>query len=94
MYWENPVGCTLLWSGSLSSGSAYYSGSSYSFLIIIGSPGSSTSYMSVVVPIDAAGNKYQIADESYYLSFYVYTGYLKISAANGNGAIKYVYGVK
>lgn len=94
------INCTLLYSGSLSSGSTSFNYGNYKAYIIFAKPGSSVSTCSVVIPkaaLTTSTVKYQVADESYYLTFGLYYSgsyvYLSWSSSNGSGLITRVYGV-
>lgn len=82
-----------LFTGSLSSGYRAISGSGYKCYIVVVSPGSSASRVSVVIPEDELGNKHQAADNEYYTSFTLTASRITYGSSNGNGVIRAVYGI-
>ena len=94
------LGVTLLYSGTVTTGSCSFNYGSYNWYIIIGQPSSSGSRTPIVVPkaaLTTSAVAYQITDESYYYSFNLYysgsTCYLAYKARNSSGQIVAVYGV-
>ena len=94
------LGVTLLYSGTVTTGSCTFNYGSYNWYIIIGQPSSSGSRTPVVVPkaaLTTGAVAYQITDESYYYSFNLYysgsTCYLAYKGRNSSGQIVAVYGV-
>lgn len=94
------ISATLLYSGTVTTGSATFNYGNYNFYIIIGQPSSSGSRTPIVVPkaaITTSAVAYQISDESYYYSFNLYysgsTCYLAYKGRNSSGQIVAVYGV-
>lgn len=94
------ISATLLYSGTITTGSATFNYGNYNYYIIIGQPSSSGSRTPIVVPkaaITTSAVAYQISDESYYYSFNLYysgtTCYLAYKARNSSGQILSVYGV-
>lgn len=94
------IGAALLYSGTMTTGSASFTMGSYSFYVIIGQPSSSGSRTPIVVPraaLTTGAVAYQITDESYYYSFNLYysgsTVYMAYKARNSGGQIVAVYGV-
>ena len=94
------LGVTLLYSGTVTTGSCTFNYGNYDFYIIIGQPSSSGSRTPVVVPkaaLTTGAVAYQITDESYYYSFNLYysgsTCYLAYKGRNSSGQIIAVYGV-
>lgn len=91
---------TLLFSGTVTTGSTSFNYGNYNFYVIIGQPSSSGSRTPIVVPknaITTSAVAYQISDESYYYSFNLYysgsTCYLAYKGRNSSGQIIAVYGV-
>ena len=89
---------TRLYSGTLTSGTISFNYGSYSAYVIIGKPGSNTGLSAIIVPASAITTsdvKYQIADETYYVTFWLSrsgtTCYLEYNS--GNGSITKVYGI-
>ena len=94
------VSVTQLFNGTVTTGSATFNYGNYNFYIIVGQVASSGSRVTLVVPkalITTSSVSYQITDETYYYSFYLYysgsTCYLKYNGRNSTGQILYVYGV-
>ena len=94
------IGVTLLYSGTMTTGSASFAYGSYNFYVIIGQPSSSGSRTPIVVPkaaLTTSAVAYQITDESYYYSFNLYysgsTAYMAYKGRNSSGQIIAVYGV-
>ncbi len=94
------IGVTLLYSGTMTTGSASFAYGAYNFYVIIGQPSSSGSRTPIVVPkaaLTTSSVAYQITDESYYYSFNLYysgsTVYMAYKARNSSGQIVAVYGV-
>lgn len=94
------IGAALLYSGTMTTGSASFTMGSYSFYVIIGQPSSSGSRTPIVVPraaLTTGAVAYQITDESYYYSFNLYysgsTVYMAYKGRNSSGQIVAVYGV-
>ena len=94
------LGVTLLYSGTVTTGSCSFNYGSYNWYIIIGQPASSGSRTPIVVPkaaLTTSAVAYQITDESYYYSFNLYysgsTCYLVYKGRNSSGQIVAVYGV-
>lgn len=94
------IGVTQLFNGTVTTGSATFNYGNYNFYIIVGQVASSGSRVTLVVPkalITTSSVSYQITDEAYYYSFYLYysgsTCYLKYNGRNSSGQILYVYGV-
>ena len=94
------LGITLLYSGTVTTGSCSFNYGSYNWYIIIGQPASTGSRTPIVVPkaaLTTSAVAYQITDESYYYSFNLYysgsTCYLAYKARNSSGQIVAVYGV-
>lgn len=94
------IGVTLLYSGTMTTGSATFAYGAYNFYVIIGQPSSSGSRTPIVVPkaaLTTGAVAYQITDESYYYSFNLYysgsTVYMAYKARNNSGQIIAVYGV-
>lgn len=94
------VYATLLFSGTVTTGSTSFNYGNYNFYVIIGQPSSSGSRTPIVVPkaaITTSSVAYQISDESYYYSFNLYysgsTCYLAYRGRNSSGQIIAVYGV-
>ena len=94
------ISVTLLFSGTLTTGSTTFNYGNYNFYVIIGQPSSSGARVSVTVPralITTTATAYQIADESYYYSFNLsYSGStvtLAYRARSSSGQILAVYGV-
>ena len=94
------IGAALLYSGTMTTGSASFTMGSYNFYVIIGQPSSSGSRTPIVVPraaLTTGAVAYQITDESYYYSFNLYysgsTVYMAYKARNSSGQIIAVYGV-
>lgn len=94
------LGVTLLYSGTVTTGSCSFNYGSYNWYIIIAQPSSSGSRTPIVVPriaITTSAVAYQITDESYYYSFNLYysgsTCYLAYKARNSSGQVLAVYGV-
>lgn len=94
------ISATLLFSGTVTTGSTSFNYGNYNFYIIIGQPSSSGSRTPIVVPkaaITTSSVAYQISDESYYYSFNLYysgsTCYLAYKGRNSSGQILAVYGV-
>lgn len=94
------IGAALLYSGTMTTGSATFTLGSYSFYVIIGQPSSSGSRTPIVVPraaLTTSAVAYQITDESYYYSFNLYysgsTVYMAYKGRNSSGQIVAVYGV-
>ena len=94
------LGITLLYSGTVTTGSCTFNYGSYNWYIIIGQPASTGSRTPIVVPkaaLTTSAVAYQITDESYYYSFNLsYSGStvtLAYKARNSSGQIIAVYGV-
>ncbi len=94
------IASTMLFYGTLTTGSTSFDFGSYKAYIIVGQPSSSGSCACLAVPasmITTAAIGYQIADESYYYSFYLYysgtTCYLAFKGRNGTGQILTVFGL-
>ena len=94
------IGVTLLYSGTVTTGSCTFNYGSYNFYVIIGQPASSGSRTPIVVPkaaLTTSAVAYQITDESYYYSFNLsYSGStvtLAYKGRNSSGQIVAVYGV-
>ena len=94
------IGVTLLYSGTMTTGSASFAYGAYNFYVIIGQPSSSGSRTPIVVPkaaLTTGSVAYQITDESYYYSFNLYysgsTVYMSYKGRNSSGQIIAVYGV-
>ena len=94
------IGVTLLYSGTMTTGSASFAYGAYNFYVIIGQPSSSGSRTPIVVPkaaLTTSSVAYQITDESYYYSFNLYysgsTVYMAYKGRNSSGQIIAVYGV-
>lgn len=94
------ITATSLYSGTLSSGSTTFNYGNYNFYVIVGKPGSSAGLMTFIIPkaaITTTATKYQIADESYYLTFNISysssTVTLAWNSSNGSGSITKVYGI-
>ncbi len=94
------IGVTLLYSGTMTTGSATFAYGAYNFYVIIGQPSSSGSRTPIVVPkaaLTTSAVAYQITDESYYYSFNLYysgsTAYMAYKGRNSSGQIVAVYGV-
>ena len=92
------IKATSLYSGTLSSGSAKISYGSYKAYVIIGKPGSNTGLSAIVVPaaaITTSEVKYQLADETYYVTFYLsYSGSsCTVRYNSGSGSITKIYGI-
>ncbi len=90
--------CTALYSGSLSSGSVSFSFGNYKAYIITGAPNTNASRMSIVIPqwaITSYETNWQIADESYYRTVWLYYSgsYAYLRMGNGSGYISNIYGV-
>lgn len=94
------LGITLLYSGTVTTGSCTFNYGSYNWYIIIGQPASTGSRTPIVVPraaLTTSAVAYQITDESYYYSFNLsYSGSTvtpAYKARNSSGQIIAVYGV-
>ena len=94
------IGVTLLYSGTVTTGSCTFNYGSYNFYVIIGQPASSGSRTPIIVPkaaLTTSAVAYQITDESYYYSFNLsYSGStvtLAYKGRNSSGQIVAVYGV-
>ena len=94
------ISVTLLFSGTLTTGSTTFNYGNYNFYIIIGQPSSSGSRTPIVVPraaLTTGAVAYQISDESYYYSFNLYysgsTVTLAYKGRSSSGQILAVYGV-
>jgi len=94
------VSVTSLYSGSLSSGSTTFNYGNYNFYVIIAKPKSTAGLISVTVPkaaITTTATKYQVADETNYLTFNLsYSGTTVTLAYGGSsyaGVITKVYGI-
>ena len=90
---------TLLFSGTLTTGSTTFAFAAYNYFIIIGQVSSSGSRTSIVIPrnaITTGAVAYQLADESYYYSFNVYYANgvvnLEYKARNSTGQILMIFG--
>lgn len=93
------LGISLLYYGTVTTGSCSFNYGNYNWYIIIGQPSSSGSITPIVVPkiaLTTGAVAYQITDESYYYSFNLYysgtTCYLAYKARNSSGQILAVYG--
>lgn len=92
------VACTLLYSGTLSSGSTTFNYGNYNAYIIAGLPSSGASKMSLIVPkalITTTDVTWQIADEVNYRGFKLkYSGTtVTLTIGGGTGSITNVYGI-
>lgn len=94
------VSVTSLYSGSLSSGSTTFNYGNYNFYVIIAKPKSSAGLISLTVPkakLTTTATKYQVADETNYLTFNLsYSGSTVTLAYGGSsyaGVITNVYGI-
>ncbi len=92
--------CTLLYTGTLTTGSTTFNYGSYKAYIIIGQPSSAGARCAVVIPasqLTTTATAYQFADESYYYSFNLsYSGTTVTLAYKGrssSGQIIRIYGV-
>lgn len=90
----NGADVTELFSGSLTSGSHNISGSGYKWYLVIASPGSSSSRVSVLIPSEQLGQRFQVADNDYYTSFTLSSSQISFNGSNGSGIIRAIYGVK
>lgn len=96
VYWDSAVSCDLLVVANDNRGTishnAYANG--YKAIVIIGHVSSSGTKISTVIPTAITG-RFQISDESYYMSFDCYNNYFTFAASNnGYSAFDYVYGIK
>ena len=94
------VSVTSLYSGNLTSGSTTFNYGNYNFYVIIAKPKSSAGLISVTVPkaaLTTSAVKYQVADETNYLTFNLsYSGStvtLAYGSASYAGSITNVYGI-
>lgn len=94
------VAVTSLYSGSLSSGSTTFNYGNYNFYVIIAKPKSTAGLISVTIPkavLTTTATKYQVADETNYLTFNLsYSGTTVTLAYGGSsyaGVITNVYGI-
>lgn len=94
------VSVTSLYSGNLTSGSTTFNYGSYNFYVIIAKPKSTAGLISVTVPkaaLTTSAVKYQVADETNYLTFNLsYSGStvtLAYGSASYAGSITNVYGI-
>ena len=94
------VSVTSLYSGNLTSGSTTFNYGNYNFYVIIAKPKSSAGLISVTVPkaqLTTSATKYQVADETNYLTFNLsYSGSnvtLSYGSASYAGSITRVYGI-
>lgn len=88
------IQATALYSGTLSSGTASFSGT-YKCYIIIGRTSSGNSLQTMTLPAAACdgSTKYQFYADNTYINFTVHTTDLTIGSAPGGGAIVAIYGV-
>lgn len=90
-------GQTLLWSGTLSSGSATFGdGYSYDRYLVVGRVASGYPLVSVLCPtaLLSSSQKWGLSDEAYYLNFILTASSIQISTnSSGGGAIVAVYGI-
>lgn len=94
------VAVTSLYSGSLTSGSTTFNYGSYNFYVIIAKPKSTAGLISLTLPkaaITTTATKYQVADETNYLTFNIsYSGSTVTLAYGGSsyaGSVVAVYGI-
>lgn len=92
------IKATALYSGTLSSGSTSFNFGSYKAYIIIGKPGANTGLSAIVIPaaaITTTKTKYQLADETYFVTFNLYYSgsYCYLAYNSGSGSITKVYGI-
>ena len=89
------IEATKLYSGTLSSGTASFSGV-YSFYIILGRTKSGNSRQSITIPAEMCdgSTKYQLYSDGTYINFTISTNGLTVgSAPTAGGAITEIYGV-
>lgn len=94
------VAVTQLYSGSLTSGSTTFNYGNYNFYVIIAKPKSTAGIISVTIPkaqLTTTATKYQVADETNYLTFNLsYSGStvtLAYVGTSASGSVMKVYGV-
>lgn len=93
---DKKLGQTLLWSGTLSSGSASFGdGYSYDRYLVVGRVASGYPLVPVLCPTNllSSSQKWSLSDEAYYINFVLTTGSVQIATNSGGGAIVAVYGI-
>lgn len=66
----------------------------FNLFLVVGRPGSGSSMVSVLIPKEALGNRYQLADNISYLAFTLNLGGVTINTNPSGGSIVGVYGIK
>lgn len=94
------VAVTQLYSGNLTSGSTTFNYGSYNFYVIIAKPKSTAGLISLTLPkaqLTTTATKYQVADESNYVTFNLsYSGSnvtLAFAGTSASGSVVKVYGI-
>lgn len=93
---DKRLGQTLLWSGTLSSGSATFGdGYTYDRYLVVGRVASGYPLVPVLCPtaLLSTTQKWSLSDEAHYINFILTTGSIQISTNSGGGSIVAVYGV-
>lgn len=84
------------YSGTLSSGSTSWAKAlaAHNLYLVVGKPSSGSSYVSTLIPKQSLSNRFQLSDDSYYLTFTLTETNITINSNPSGGSITGVYGIK